>query len=59
MQRRACPIRVSSVSIRGFSKLRPDHLFRFDVVEVIFTENTKPHLELIKNAFQLPQSYIY
>jgi putative endonuclease len=37
----------------------PEILFRFDVVEVIFTENTKPHLELIKNAFQLPQSYIY
>jgi putative endonuclease len=37
----------------------PEILFRFDVVEVIFTENTKPHLELIRNAFQLPQSYIY
>jgi putative endonuclease len=37
----------------------PEILFRFDVVEVIFTDTAKPHVELIKNAFQLPQSYIY
>ena len=37
----------------------PEILFRFDVVEVVFTEATKPHLELIKNAFQLSGSYLY
>jgi putative endonuclease len=37
----------------------PDILFRFDVVEVIFAENAKPQLELIKNAFQLSAPYIY
>src|ERR1700687_4833930 len=37
----------------------PDILFRFDVVEVILAENTKPQLELIKNAFQLSAPYIY
>jgi putative endonuclease len=37
----------------------PEILFRFDVVEVIFAENGRPQLELIKNAFQLSQGYIY
>ncbi len=37
----------------------PEILFRFDVVEVIIATNAKPRFELIKNAFQLPQSNIY
>ena len=37
----------------------PDILFRFDVVEVIIPEDAKPRLEVIKNAFQLPEQYIY
>jgi putative endonuclease len=37
----------------------PEVLFRFDVVEVIFTETSKPHLELVRNAFQLSAPYIY
>jgi putative endonuclease len=37
----------------------PDILFRFDVVEVVMTQDAKPRLELIKNAFQLPRSYLY
>jgi putative endonuclease len=37
----------------------PDILFRFDVVEVIMAKDAKPRLELIKNAFQLPKSYLY
>jgi putative endonuclease len=37
----------------------PDILFRFDVVEVIFAENAKPRLELVKSAFQLSAPYIY
>jgi putative endonuclease len=37
----------------------PDILFRFDVVEVIIAEGTPPRLELIQNAFSLPEPYIY
>jgi len=37
----------------------PDILFRFDVVEVIMTEGAEPRLELIRNAFSLPEPYIY
>jgi putative endonuclease len=37
----------------------PDILFRFDVVEVIIADNTKPRVELIKNAFLLSKPYIY
>src|SRR5437764_12887708 len=37
----------------------PDILFRFDVVEVIITDDAKPRLELIKNAFPLSKPYLY
>jgi hypothetical protein len=37
----------------------PDILFRFDVVEVIIAEGAPPRLELIQNAFSLPEPYIY
>jgi putative endonuclease len=37
----------------------PDILFRFDVVEVIIADDTKPRVELIKNAFLLSRPYIY
>jgi putative endonuclease len=37
----------------------PDILFRFDVVEVIIAGDDKPRLELIQNAFQLSEPYIY
>ena len=37
----------------------PEVLFRFDVVEVVFTEASKPRLELIRNAFQLSAPYLY
>jgi putative endonuclease len=37
----------------------PDVFFRFDVVEVILMKEEEPKLELIKNAFQLPEPYIY
>jgi len=37
----------------------PDILFRFDVVEVIIAESAEPRLELIRNAFSLPEPYIY
>src|SRR5437762_2932806 len=51
------------ISRGGLAWLRllddPDILFRFDVVEVIIAEGTEPRLELIRNAFSLPEPYIY
>ena len=51
------------ISRGGLAWLRllddPDILFRFDVVEVIIAEGAKPRLELIRNAFSLPEPYIY
>jgi putative endonuclease len=51
------------ISRGGLAWLRmldnPEILFRFDVVEVILAENAKPRVELIKNAFQLSEPYIY
>jgi len=37
----------------------PDILFRFDVVEVLVGTDREPRLELIQNAFALPEPYIY
>jgi putative endonuclease len=37
----------------------PEILFRFDVVEVIITEDARPRLEIVRNAFQLSAPYIY
>jgi putative endonuclease len=51
------------ISRGGLAWLRllddPDILFRFDVVEVIIAEGAEPRLELIRNAFALPEPYIY
>ena len=51
------------ISRGGLAWLRllddPDILFRFDVVEVIIVEGTQPRVELIRNAFALPEPYIY
>jgi putative endonuclease len=37
----------------------PDILFRFDVVEVLMSDGKPRHLELIRNAYALPQPYLY
>ena len=37
----------------------PDVLFRFDVVEVILPKDAEPRIELLRNAFGLPDPYIY
>jgi putative endonuclease len=37
----------------------PDILFRFDVVEVIIAEGAEPRLELLRDAFALPEPYVY
>jgi len=51
------------ISLGGLAWLRllgdPDILFRFDVVEVIMTEGAPPRIELIRNAFQLAEPYLY
>ncbi len=51
------------VSLGGLAWLRllgnPDVLFRFDVVEVIILEDSVPRIEIIRNAFQLPEPYLY
>jgi putative endonuclease len=51
------------ISRGGLAWLRllddPDILFRFDVVEVIIGKDEEPRLELIRNAFSLPEPYIY
>jgi putative endonuclease len=51
------------ISRGGLAWLRmldnPDILFRFDVVEVIMTNDAKPRVELIRNAFPLSKPYLY
>jgi putative endonuclease len=37
----------------------PDLLFRFDVVEIVIAEGAPPRAELIRNAFQLSEPYLY
>ena len=37
----------------------PDILFRFDAVEVMIGEEAKPRVELIRDAFQLSEPYLY
>jgi len=37
----------------------PDIFFRFDIVEVTIAEETKPRIELVRDAFQLAEPYIY
>ncbi|MDP9292424.1 MAG: YraN family protein [Verrucomicrobiota bacterium] len=36
----------------------PDVFFRFDIVEIVIEENV-PRFSLIKNAFELPEPYLY
>ena len=37
---------------------KPDILFRFDIVEIVF-DGSEPKFNLIKDAFKLPEPYIY
>ena len=37
----------------------PDIRFRFDIVEVLATDKTRPEITLIRNAFPLPEFYVY
>jgi putative endonuclease len=51
------------VSKGGLAWLRlldnPDVVFRFDVVEVLWPAEGQPQFELIQDAFELSQPYIY
>ncbi len=51
------------ISLGGLAWLRllgnPDILFRFDVVEVTMADQAAPRVELVRNAFQLSDPYIY
>jgi putative endonuclease len=51
------------ISKGGLAWLRmldnPDIVFRFDVVEVLLPNEGDPRLELIQDAFELSQPYIY
>lgn len=37
----------------------PEILFRFDIVEILLTDGEVPEINLIKNAFNLPEHLIY
>lgn len=37
----------------------PDIRFRFDIVEVLATDREHPEITLIRNAFPLPEYYVY
>jgi putative endonuclease len=37
----------------------PDIRFRFDIVEVLATDRENPEITLIRNAFPLPDYYVY
>ena len=37
----------------------PDLRFRFDIVEVLATTEVTPEITLIRNAFPLPEYYVY
>ena len=37
----------------------PDIVFRFDIVEVLVEAGRRPRCRLIKNAFTLPEPWIY
>ena len=51
------------ISLGGLAWLRllgnPDILFRFDVVEIVIADGAEPRIELIRNAFQLAEPYLY
>ena len=53
-------LRISKGGIAWLRLLdNPDLDFRFDVVEVLLPDQGDPRLELIQNAFELAQPYIY
>ena len=51
------------ISLGGLAWLRllgnPDILFRFDIVEVTIRDEQPPRIELVRNAFQLSEPYLY
>ena len=37
----------------------PDIRFRFDIIEVLAADQAHPEITLIRNAFPLPDYYVY
>jgi putative endonuclease len=53
-------MRVSKGALAWLRLLdNPDVVFRFDVVEVLWPRDSVPRCELIQDAFELSQPYIY
>jgi putative endonuclease len=53
-------VRISQGALAWLRLLgNPDIFFRFDVVEVVLTEAGPPRVELVRNAFQLADRYVY
>lgn len=57
------PQKQRRISLGALAWLRllgnPDILFRFDIVEVTIAEGARPRIDLIRDAFQLAQPYLY
>jgi len=57
------PQKQRRISLGALAWLRllgnPDILFRFDIVEVTIADEAAPKIELIRNAFQLSEPYLY
>jgi putative endonuclease len=53
-------LRISQGALAWLRLLgNPDILFRFDVVEIVLLEARPPRIELVRNAFQLADPYVY
>ncbi len=57
------PRKQRRISLGALAWLRllgnPDILFRFDIVEVVLATGLTPRVELVRDAFQLSEPYIY
>jgi putative endonuclease len=53
-------LRISQVALAWLRLLgNPEILFRFDVVEIVLLEGAPPRIELVRDAFQLSEPYLY
>jgi putative endonuclease len=57
------PQKQRRIALGGLAWLRllgdPAILFRFDIVEVVMAEGQETRVELVRDAFQLPEPYVY
>ena len=53
-------LRISQGALAWLRLLgNPEILFRFDVVEIVLLEGAPPRIELVRDAFQLSEPYLY